>query len=79
MDAQARSKLIVELTADRDEQNHKAAELERRAALARPGHERTRLESEASELRQSAREVNRRLAELDDSEIHDDDRGGIER
>jgi hypothetical protein len=78
-DTPARSKLILELTAARDEQNFKAAELERRASLATSVEERARLEHEASSIREDARKVNRRLDELADNEIHDDDRGGIER
>ena len=79
MDAQARDKLIRELTAERDEKNFEAAELERKAMLAAVGDDKRRFESEARGLREGAREVNRRLDELEDSELHDDDRGGIER
>ena len=79
MDAQAQSKLMLELKAERDEQNRQAAELERRATLAKSGDERARLESEGRGFRERAQEVNRRLDELTDTEIHDDDRGGIER
>ena len=79
MDVEAQSKLMLELKAERDEQNRQAADLERRAILAKSGEERTRLESEAKAFRGRAQEVNRRLDELSDTEIHDDDRGGIER
>ena len=79
MDVEARSKLILELTAERDQQNYRAAELERRATSSRAADDRVRLELEARGFRESAREVNRRLDELADTEIHDDDRGGIER
>jgi hypothetical protein len=79
MDSQARRKLTLELTAERDELNRRAAELERSAALDKRSDATARLEAEASGLRDSARETNRRLDELADSEIHDDDRGGIER
>lgn len=79
MDQQARSKLILELTAERDELNHKAAELERRAALLKTSSEKADLEAQARGFRGDAREVNRRLDELADEELHDDDRGGIER
>lgn len=79
MDEKARSKLILKLTAERDEGNVKAAERERGAALAKSDEERTRLEQEARGFRDGAREVNRRLDELADSQLHDDDRGGIER
>jgi hypothetical protein len=79
MDTQVRSKLLAELTAERDDLNHRAAELERRAGTSQRDGESGRLEHEARALRESAREVNRRLDEVKDSDIHDDDRGGIER
>lgn len=79
MDVQAQSKLMLELKTERDEQNRHAADLERRATLAKSSDERARLESEAKAFRGRAQEVNRRLDELADTEIHDDDRGGIER
>jgi hypothetical protein len=79
MDQQARSKLILELTAERDEKNFEAAESERKAMLAKDGDDKRRFESQARGLREGAREVNRRLDELKDEETHDDDRGGIER
>jgi hypothetical protein len=79
MDVHARGKLILELTTERDQQNAKAAELERQATLSKSGDERTRLQLEARGFREGAREVNRRLDELRDTDIHDDDRGGIER
>lgn len=77
MDAQARSKLILELTTERDERNVKAAELERRAAMEVSRDEKSRLVADAREFREGAREANRRLGELDDDEIHDDDRGSV--
>jgi hypothetical protein len=79
MNMQARDKLILELTAERNELNHKAGELERRAALLSTSNEKAGLEAQARGFRSDAREVNRRLDELKDSAIHDDDRGGIER
>jgi hypothetical protein len=65
---QARAKLILELTAERDAANWKAAELEKRADKAG-----------AAKLRDKARELERRVSELEDEAEHDDDRGGIER
>lgn len=78
MDVQARKKRILELATERDQRNARGAELERQATLSKAGDERARLEADRR-LREGAREVNRRLDELHDTEIHDDDRGGIER
>jgi hypothetical protein len=79
MDAQARNKLMLELTAERDESNWKAAQHEELALLVQGGEHGDQELADAGKLRERARELQRRLSELEDEAEHDDDRGGIER
>jgi malate synthase len=74
----ARKKLISELAAERDELERKAAERERQAQRLQGGQKSSAL-LEVRNLRQQANAVGRRWSDLTDAELHDDDRGGIER
>jgi hypothetical protein len=77
-DSDARKKLIAELAAERDELERKAAERERQAQRLQGGQQSAAL-LEVRNLRQQANAVGRRWSDLTDAELHDDDRGGIER
>jgi hypothetical protein len=77
-DTDARKKLIAELAAARDELERKAAERERQANRLQGGQKTAAL-LEVRNLRQQANAVGRRWSDLTDAELHDDDRGGIER
>jgi predicted nuclease with TOPRIM domain len=77
-DKDARTKLIAELAAERDELERKAAERERQAQRLQAGRKNAAL-LEVRNLRQQANAVGRRWSDLTDAELHDDDRGGIER
>jgi predicted nuclease with TOPRIM domain len=74
----ARKKLIAELAAERDELERKAAERERQSQRLQGGQKNAAL-LEVRTLRQQANAVGRRWSDLTDAELHDDDRGGIER
>jgi hypothetical protein len=77
-DTDARQKLIAELAAERDELERKAAERERQAQHLQGGQKTAAL-LEVRNLRQQANAVGRRWSDLTDAELHDDERGGIER
>lgn len=77
-DKDARTKLIAELAAERAELERKAAERERQAQRLQAGRKSAAL-LEVRNLRQQANAVGRRWSDLTDAELHDDDRGGIER
>jgi predicted nuclease with TOPRIM domain len=77
-DTDARKKLIAELAAERDELERKAAERERQAQRLQASQKSAAL-LEVRNLRQQANAVGRRWSDLTDAELHDDDRGGIER
>jgi predicted nuclease with TOPRIM domain len=77
-DTDARKKLIAELAAERDELERKAAELERQAQRLQAGRKNAAL-LEVRNLRQQANVMGRRWSDLTDAELHDDERGGIER
>lgn len=77
-DTEAREKLIAALAAERDELERTAAERERQAQRLQ-GSQKTAALLEARNLRQQANTVGRRWSDLTDAELHDDDRGGIER
>ena len=77
-DTEAREKLIAALAAERDELERTAAERERQAQRLQGGQKTAAL-LEARNLRQQANAVGRRWSDLTDAELHDDDRGGIER
>lgn len=77
-DTDARKKLIAELAAERDELQRKAAERERQAQHLQGGQKTAAL-LEVRNLRQQANALGRRWSDLRDAELHDDERGGIER
>ncbi len=77
-DTDAREKLIAELAAERDELERKAVERERQAQHLQGGQKTAAL-LEVRNLRQQANAVGRRWSDLMDAELHDDERGGIER
>lgn len=77
-DTDARKKLIAELAAERDELERKAAERERQAQHLQSAQKTAAL-LEVRNLRQQANAVGRRWSDLTDAELHDDERGGIER
>ncbi len=81
-DQQARGRLIVELAAQRDELNFKAGQIEARAAMLNPSQDqeadkKALLDIEARELRDQAREIGRRWADLTEDQLMDDDRGSV--
>jgi len=82
MDADKREELMSELFAQRTELEKRAAELERQMKGLDPTRDeakRGRLQAQAQGLRADAERLGRRWSELQDEDIHDDDRGGIER
>jgi hypothetical protein len=71
MNPDTRKKLLDELFAEREALEKRIARLE----STQPEDAR----QELRELRVRADEIGRRWSELQDEDIHDDDRGGIER
>lgn len=67
MDAKARTKLITELAAERDELERQAGEREKRAQRL-SGAQKNSAQLEARSLRQRAKEVDRRWAELNEGQ-----------
>ena len=84
MDAGARERLKAELAAARDDLNRQAGALENHAAMLDPYNEeeadvKAFLEVEARTLREQARRLGSQWSDLEEDELRDDDRGGIER
>jgi len=78
MDPDTRKKLMDELFAERDALERRIAGLEaRQKSLGPPDAQRAA--QEIRDLRAQADQIGRRWSEMQDEDVHDDDRGGIER
>ncbi len=82
MEPDARKKLMDELFAEREVLERRVAQREAEAARlasARDVEAAHRMNIEIQDLRARADAIGRRWSELQDDDIHDDGRGGIER